>query len=157
MAGRECLDAADPGHDFELEPGAPSRRHQVQYRDRAVIQRRVPPHQEGATALGIQLLLDQPLPYLGPLRPPVLDRRAVRRRGPVAPGLGDGNRPVATIRLDVAPADLLAQRREVLDPSLDLEEHVRLVERADGPDGHVLEVAGADPDGEHPPHYGAPG
>ena len=158
MSCRQRLDRGDAGDDVVVDVDAGG--DGVEDAQRAVVERRVAPRQEGADTAGFQFGFDG----VGPQRPPA--RRASRRPpagrpgcrgGPGALRVGQFDEPVARLA-DESLADLTSQRHQValrLGTLVHREEHLRVVERRDRLCRHIVRIARADTDHVDPPLHGA--
>ena len=78
MAGGQRLHAADPGDDLDVEDHGAARRHLVDHPQRAVVQRRIAPHEQRTALPVVELVADEPLVDVDPLLVPGLHGGAVR-------------------------------------------------------------------------------
>ncbi len=150
MSGRQRLDRGDPRDDVVVDLDVLG--HRVEDPQRAVVQRRVAPRQEGADAVGREFAFDGVGPDGGPRRMPVGDGLPVvvvlgARR------VGEFDEPVAGLA-DEPLADLSPQRHQIVlrFALVHREEHLGVVERADGLRRHVVGVACPDTDDVDQPH-----
>src|SRR3981189_690353 len=109
----QCLDAAYSGNHFVLECDGSFGDDLVDDSQRAVVERRIAPHQKGTAFPVSELLLDQPLVYGNSLRVPCPDAGLIGWRVSVARGIGGFDGPVRPV-LDVARADVLAKTDQVV-------------------------------------------
>ncbi len=144
------MNAAHARNHLVLERHPRPLQHLVEHRDRAVVQRRVTPHEERAALIGPELRGDRVLPGLGPLRAPVADGPLVVRRRPVATRLAHRDRPRR--RLREPTQQIRAGGDQIGRSPLRLEDDVCVVQSADRRHRHVSGVPRPDPDDEHAPH-----
>ena len=159
MSGRERLDRGDARDDVVIDVGAGG--DGVEDSQRAVVERRVAPRQEGADAAGRQLGSDRLGPHLGSGGVPVGDRLPVGgavRGGPGPWRVGQFDETVAGLA-DEPLADLAPQFDEVIlgrvlvGGFVHREEHLGVVERRHRLCRHIVRIAGADADHVNPPNH----
>ncbi len=153
MAGGERLNAGDARNDLILEGDSAPGGDLSDDSQRAVIQTGVTPDQESAALVFREVLSDQSLVEVRPLRMPRRNGGFIFGRGAIAFGILHLEGPVAPA-LDVALADFGAQAFQVffLAALVGNEKHVDLLEGLHCLDRQVLRVAGPDADEEHPSH-----
>lgn len=103
MPGGECGHAADTGNHLVLEPDRAPLVDLLDDGQGAVVQARIPPHQEGTRLPLVELVTDEPLADVGAARAPVLDRGGVggvvrSRSGSPASTIRYGGRACASTR-----------------------------------------------------------
>jgi len=151
MPRGERLEAADAGDHLVIERHVPARQNLVEHGDRAVVDRRIAPHEKRSTPVIGELGRDRRLPHVGPPPAPIANRAPVVPRGAVAWRVRQGDDPRAALR--VAREDLATHARKLvgLRSLLDHEHEVGSAQRIDRLHGDVLGIAGTNANHEDRP------
>src|SRR5229473_2632420 len=151
MFRRQHLHAADPGDHLDVQR-EPLGAHALDDPQRAVVDRRIAPHQNASDFVFLKLALEAVTIDIGEATMPFVDAGEIVAG---ARALRDVDVDGAVIRMfDEALADRGAQIAQggLLGPLVGNEEHIDLVERLDRLDGHVIGISDADADDEYLAH-----